>query len=408
MWRKTLKGNAFLHRWVSIVVGLVLVAEVFSGVILLFRPELYRAQHPELFAGTTSAAPMSQQDALRLVAEQRPDVRPEVITTVGSVYQVEAEEYTHQVYVDPGAGEILGDGHNTRGWLGWLLNMHDCAFGCEGYAGYLPALAATVPGTGIQVGFFLLGVVGLAFVWLCLSGIVAWWPGFKRFVSGFVIHRGRGTYRFNRDLHDVLGILAVPSLLMWSVTGAGYEFEWVGKVWYAVTGSPAPVEREFASVDSKAPDITPEQARRAAQRVLPAGEVVSIVLPRTAQPRDHYTVEFHSGLPANANGGTRTFGDTSVGVDRHTGRAEVLAGGPDATVSQQLWTKWNYGVHFGYAVPWGWRLVWLVSGAVPLVLAVTGLWTWWMRAARRARSRRTPWSPPPGRLAEVPERGRAG
>ena len=39
------------------------------------------------------------------------------------------------VYVDPGSGRVLGEGAPTRGVLGFVMNPHDCALSCEGYAG---------------------------------------------------------------------------------------------------------------------------------------------------------------------------------------------------------------------------------------------------------------------------------
>jgi uncharacterized iron-regulated membrane protein len=124
-----------------------------------------------------------------------------------------------------------------------------------------------------------------------------------------------------------------------------------------------------------------------ARHALPGGQVVDVTLP-TAEAASTYVIFMRSGVPAASYGGIRAFGDTSVAVDRRTVRATVFAGGPDAPLGRSLWDKWGY-VHFGYAVPWGWRLLWPAFGLAPLVLAVTGFWTWWWRRHLRKMRKAT-------------------
>ena len=61
-----------------------------------------------------------------------------------------------------------------------------------------------------------------------------WWPGIKRLARGLRVRRRQGTYAFNYDLHNVVGLAAIPFLVMWGFTGAHFELKQVSELWYAV------------------------------------------------------------------------------------------------------------------------------------------------------------------------------
>jgi uncharacterized iron-regulated membrane protein len=68
----------------------------------------------------------------------------------------------------------------------------------------------------------VVGSVGVFLIFLVISGIWIWWPGLRRFASGFVGAPWRGGYVRDLDLHKLVGIVAVPFLLLWGVTGAAW------------------------------------------------------------------------------------------------------------------------------------------------------------------------------------------
>lgn len=377
---------AIAHRWVSLGIGLALLVEVVSGVVLLFRPDLFRWLNPHLFAATPGPAVLTQGQAFAAAAVAHPGFVPDRLNVVDGVYQLSSlADPRHQVYLDPGSGRVLGVGDQFDGFLGFLRNLHHCALTCRGYPGYSPTLAAEVPWAGVQLGGLVLGTLALLFLAVNLSGVLAWWPGARRWARGLVVHWRRGTYRLSRDLHDVLGLVAIPFLLMWSVTAAGFEFTWVQRTWYAVTPGPAEPAETFGSTPGKGPDLGPDRALAAARPL--AGDRVWMAtrLP-TADPAGFYTVGFvEHGYHPLRYAGTSSIAQTRVAVDRRTGRAELLRGG-DRPWAQRVWMDWTLGLHLGLAVDWPVRLVWGLFGLAPVLLAWTGCWTW---LARRRRLRRS-------------------
>ena len=61
----------------------------------------------------------------------------------------------------------------------------------------------------------MLGSVGVSSSSLVISGIWIRWPELRRFASGFVGAPWRGGYVRDLDLHKLVGIVAVPFLLLW-------------------------------------------------------------------------------------------------------------------------------------------------------------------------------------------------
>ena len=134
--------------------------------------------------------------------------------------------------------------------MGFLFNLHLCALSCPEYPGSRRR-SSTIPAhlfgnEELTVGGIILAVTGLMLILLAATGIVVWWPGIKRFARGLRVRRGKGAYALNYDLHNVVGLAAIPFLVMWGFTGAHFELKQVSELWYAVLPGQAAEEREVA------------------------------------------------------------------------------------------------------------------------------------------------------------------
>ena len=231
-------------------------------------------------------------------------------------------------------------------------------------------------------------------MFLGVSGIWLWWPTIKRWRHGFRLRTRKGRYARDYDLHQVVGMATVPFLLMWGLTGAGFEFGWVANGWYAATPGAKPVESTFVSKEpdlakgEKPPDISAATALASAQRLAGDEPITGIEFPVSVKedPTSTYLLYYADGLDPWLYGGYP--GDTGIGVDRYSGAAEVTYAGPGRPVASQLWEDWNYPAHAGILVnPW-WRIIWFVVGLVPLLLFITGISTWLYKRKVRKLKRR--------------------
>lgn len=411
--RKPVRGFLKVtHRWTALVLGVLLVVITTSGAILLYKPEVFQWTHPDLFTSTPTSTPITMADAFTIADAHDPDLHAHDGYLAHGVYAIHGTDWSGPaVYIDAGTGAVNGVDSDAGGVMGFLDNLHECGLSCEDYPGYVAALNATPLGflagtsfyTGddgqpvplwqslseMTVGAFLLGMLGLLLLFLAVSGIPLWWPSFRRFWQGFRIRWRGGRFARDYDVHQVVGLISVPFLLMWAITGAGFEFPFVETTWYAATGSEAFdwEAHEFTSVESTAPDITLAQAEAAAIALVGGATRVDLAtLPDPDEPTSAYSFYLTEGY--DPYGYSDYPGNVGVGVDRHdAGRAEITAGPEVQTVSQYVWTLWNFPTHAGNVVNGWWRLIWFVFGLVPLLLMVTGISTWLVR--RRTRRERT-------------------
>ena len=229
----------------------------------------------------------------------------------------------------------------------------------------------------------------LLLLFLAVSGVWLWWPGFRHWVRGVRVRWRKGRYARDYDLHQVAGMIALPLLLLWAVTGMGYEFGFVEKAWYQSVPGEAREEVVLESAESEEPDIGLAAAVTAAQRTVGTDEEpMSVDLPAADDPVATYGVWFADGFDPYMH--FDYAGDLLVSVDRHDpAKAQVTYDGPGVPLAQELWEDFNFAAHSGMLVNGWWRVVWGVLGLVPLLLAVTGLSIWfWTRGVRKRRRRR--------------------
>ncbi len=381
------------HRWLSLVLGIVLLALTTSGAILIYRPELQRAMNHTAYAASGGPATTTLLQARATVLRAHPTYDAETVIEENGVYRV--TDFTTSWTVDPATGKILGEVHKEPGWLGFLDNFHECGLSCEDYPGYVAFLAADIPHTGwlgyegsnISGGGLLLGVFGLLLLYLCLTGIWLWFPRPSAWRSSMDVRWRRGRFARDTDLHKVAGMIAIPLLLVWAVTAAGFELGFMEKAWYAVT--PGTEQHLPDAVSAEAPkgtpDVSPAVAVSAAQALHPRMHMVAVDVPSTDDATASYIVYFQNGYDPYEH--TEYPGDLGVSVDRHTGKAHDFYGAVDQPVAQDIWGSWSYPVHSGYIVNGWWGLIWFVFALSPLLLAVTGVSTWLVRHSSRKRRR---------------------
>jgi len=382
------RGVQRAHRWVALLTGALLLVIVLSGVVLVLDPEIHRALHADLYRATPSERPVAPEQALAVVAREHPELEAMHVVRNRGVYEVFANGGP-RAHVDPSSGRLLGLSEPNRGLMGLMKNLHMCLLTCEEYTGHVGLLATRVSvlGNDLAVGTLVLGLSGLVLLALCVSGIVLWWPGLRRLTRGLAVRR-KSRYATTYDLHKLAGMAAMPFLLLWAVTGAGFEFKQVEQAWYALLPGSAPPEPAFTSKPRPGREVTPARARQIAQAAAPGARLVSVSLPDRAEKTSAYSVWLARGNDPYDHGPWA--GNVQVAVDRYSGRSQVTFGdhSQPRPLSGVLWEEWNFPLHAGTPVNGWWRIAWIAFGLAPLVLAVTGVMTWLTR--RRKRRRKQP------------------
>ncbi|MFI9415311.1 PepSY-associated TM helix domain-containing protein [Nocardia gamkensis] len=377
-----------IHRWSALILGTVLVVQSTSGAILLYHAELFRAQHASFYRHTDAPPVIDTEQAVALVRATDPDFAVGWVGVDGGVIAIGNAQYTAAYSVDPGTGRINERVNLTDGVLGWLANLHNCAFGCARYSGAIPIMENQAPLIDIKWGAVILGSLGTLLVTLAVSGVVIWWPSLRRSRNGFRVRLRKGRFARDRDLHDVIGVLAVPFLLVWGITGTTIEWPAVQRAWLVATGGNTTLERTERSFEprSSGAGLAPlsiGEAGAIAQRAAP-GRLAYLLLPTDTAP--YYRAAVAGAYSPREH---RLFysGDVLVYVNAYDGAdVKVVDASHDRPLANTFYAKVFEPAHFGWLVNGWWRLVWLVFGLTPLTLAVTGLSTWLFR--RRIERRR--------------------
>jgi uncharacterized iron-regulated membrane protein len=331
-----------------------------SGSILVFRPELERWSHPELFHVRPAGTPVT-------IAEMEAVARSEARNL--QLYRVKLPQNDHssyefifgvgglltqRVYVDPYEARVLGTRTAGSDFFLWLQALHfDLLAGTWGRQ--LNGVVAAVE--------LLLGLTGLT-LWL---GLNASWPARLR-----PRWRVRPARR-NWGLHVAAGFWGLPFLLLMGSTAIYFAFhEPVAHFIYAVTRTAAPTP--VRSVQSGPVAVPLDVLLLRAQALERAGEFTLIRLPRApSQP-----VTFNYVLPGDLS----DLGANGIHFDASTGRALRIDRVRDMQLGPRVVAA-LVPLHFGTFGRTPTRVLWASLGVLPSLLFMTGLAIWWRRRWRR-------------------------
>ncbi len=383
------------HRWVALIIGVLLVVISTSGALVVYEPELLRASHPQLYHSTPAPNPIGFSAAIDAVAGADPEFAVADVSFKDGVYQLADADGSGQVYyVDSGTGSVNGHVNPYGGVLGLVENLHDCGLTCEGYLGYQSWLAEPTPFAGwapladMTWGSTLLAVAALAMIFLTISAPIIWWPGIRKLAGRFKVRWQRGRFARDFDLHNVIGIVAVAPLLIWGLTGLNFEVPGFTQAWYSITGGQAPPSDNGTLEPSEVPgpELSVDDAVAVALRHFPGAQVTWVGLPEDES--GFYSIDLLDGGPDLWAHNAAYHGNRSIGIDAHDGDNVRVFLGPSQTVSNAIADEWAQpALHYGHAVNPYWRTFWFGLGMTPLLLLLTGISTWlYRRGVRRRRA----------------------
>jgi uncharacterized iron-regulated membrane protein len=374
--RKQWRLRPFLlkcHLYLSLTLGLALVAVALTGAPLVWRDQVDRALNPARYAVTGSTAVLQPQAYIARAlgaagADQRPvELRyPEepgwplrVATRLIGADGKPAGATI--VYLDPPTGDVLGVVGASGSLVGTLHNFHHM-LGMPQY-------------NGRQI----VGWIGVAMLFLALSGVYLWWPRNGELLRALRWKRSPWT---TTNLHHLIGFWISIPLALVSLTGIYLAFPATAHSFMSSIASVSgPMQHGYGAVPVARTALDADSVLQLALAAAPGGTPLALSLPTMPRASDgehnHEQPAWRVRLrPASADE------TVVVSIDDASGAARLMPQPPvgDRAVA---WITWIHEGRRGGVI---WATLVFLTGIFPLVLLITGV-TMWLRS-RVVRTKR--------------------
>lgn len=206
-----------VHLWLSIPVGLIITIICITGAILTFETEILQLKYPDRYFVKESNKEKIPLPELIPIIDNQLKARNNAIANIkipsdpNKTYTVGLQKgMRSSAFVDPYTGKITGTYSFKDSSFSTVMSLHRWL----------------LDGTRTW-GKYTVGITTILFVFILISGIVWWIPtDKKKWKNRFTIKTKNGIKRLLYDLHLVLGIYACIFLLICSLTGLMWSFDW--------------------------------------------------------------------------------------------------------------------------------------------------------------------------------------
>jgi len=220
-----------IHLWLGIGSGLLLFFICLSGSILVFVEEI-KSLFAEYIPVSLGSDPLSIEDMVKILDNEGQVLRVSISSEIEKPYQFSIKTSPEDrrgtlFFMDQYSGSYTKSPPNsTDGFFLTMFKMHRWLL------------------LDIPIGRPIVGIATIIFMVLSISGIVLWFPNkklsklkWKSLKPGFNIALRAQWKRINHDLHVTLGFYSAIFLLIMSLTGLFWSFEWYKDAGSAVLGT---------------------------------------------------------------------------------------------------------------------------------------------------------------------------
>jgi uncharacterized iron-regulated membrane protein len=221
-----------------------------------------------------------------------------------------------------------------------------------------------------SAGMTAVGFIGLALLFLLLTGLILWWPSPGKLGKALTIKRFASSERLNFDLHKTCGFYTAIILLFLILSGVYLIFPDYGRALVSVfspVAAPWPSYQSTVPKDNKKP-VSLAEVKAITDARFPDGEYRWIVFPRNES--DVYLVGKRELNEVNLKIPYR-----SLWIDQYSGKILHVRENLTATAGDTL-EQWLYPLHTGEAFGLTGQSIILITGLAPLMLYVTGIIRW--------------------------------
>ncbi|SIQ65777.1 PepSY-associated TM helix domain-containing protein [Pontibacter lucknowensis] len=427
-WQKVRSLFNDLHLWMGIASGIILFVVCLSGTIYTFSTEIQEMLEPEKFTVQVEkgATPLAAETIMAKVAAE----------TGGQVSAITipadaSRSYTLNVKkAEQKEGEGRGGDGKKRGGEGKGAEKGGGEKAAEGKKGpegavakggpagggpgggrdrgtnylvnpYTGAVLGTTDGPAseffmsmfrlhrwllldTEVGRPIVGWATVIFTLIIISGLVIWFPQkVKNWRQGLKIKWSGNWKRINHDLHNSLGFYSSFLLLIMSLTGLTWSFEWYKEGFFKVLGVTPQKDRKEEPLFSKVPaDLSQTATLTIADYVKSADQV----LPYEGDYRISLSTDSAATVSINKNkvGFFAPAASDRLQLDQYSGevlKADIFA---DKAFNEKI-TSSIKPLHVGNVYGTFSKILYFIACLVATSLPVTGTIIWINKLRKKSK-----------------------
>lgn len=355
--------NAWLHLWLGLISGVIVIILSITGCVLVFELDIKQALYPYMTVDKRSTDEQAPPSILyKKIKEKYPEKEVASVWYYGLDKSVKAsiEHSDTLIYLNPYTGEILAEVDHED-----IFHIMD-----EGHRNLW---------LGYTIGRPIVGWATFLFFLISLSGVVLWWPkrwNKRHLKQAFTINWKNKWKRINYDLHNVLGFYSLTLALLMAITGLIMSFPWMRQtIMWLSGGLPTHPKTEEVNRVEQESQLLPLDALVVADSIWHKvrkeiatlnKEAVIIHFPEEDEKTVYACTDMHSGRWRD------------LSFDRNTlellPRTQKII--KDANAAEWI-SRSNYALHTGFIGGSGTKVLYFTASLICASLPITGFYVWW-------------------------------
>lgn len=365
--------NAWLHLWLGLASGIVVLIMGVTGCILVFEHEIKQLTSPWLNVEAQSpdkVLPPSKIYAAVKKALPEKDIHGIWYNGLDKTIKVDIESDS-LIYVNPYNGKITG-----------MVDHEDFFHEIDEGHRYL--------WLGKEIGTTITSWATLIFFFLLISGIILWFPkkwNKTTINTSFKIKWNARFKRLNYDLHNVLGFYSLILAFLIALTGLIMSFHWVRESTYWITGGFA---NEKEKKEIAAPLKTDSLSKPQYDMLTSADIIFNKVRKEIAKQNNEAVIIHFPDEPKD---------NFYACTDMHNGnwrdlyfdqKTLELLPSSRKYIGDEKFHDWmsrsNYSLHVGAIGGLTTKIIYFIASLICASLPLTGFYIWWGRKKKTKKS----------------------
>ena len=365
------KIAGYLHLWLGLTSGIIVMIIGLTGSIYAFQEELKDVFYADKLFVTprnTPVRPVSEllataekalgkgRKVTRIEIENKPDrayIFRAVKTNPKKIWYGNYYAYFNNVYIDPYTGAVL-DVENTKyEFFQVVLSIHRQLL------------------LGETVGHIIsCSAVSMFFI-ILISGLILWWPKKwnKNNMKNYVTVKWSAKFKkINYDVHRVFGLYAFTTLFIICTTGLIWSYDWFDNTVQFIANGGHPAKKEKALKSDTTQVLvagTTDHVWTAAQQDKPAA-AYRVTIPQKNTATLNVSIYRKDG---NRYDRVQKF------YDQYSGKLLDSKSFDEVTRGEQM-RLMNYDLHTGSILGIFGKCLACLSGLIAAILPVTGFMIW--------------------------------